>query len=355
MAVISSNRDISRLLAIATAVFIALANSGFANAAVDSWGRTNSGLATAPSVRNGHAFVGGDGQYAYLFGGNNGPLSSTELWRYDHLSATWTMLPATGPAKRKFAGSSFGAGNFVLVGGASGLGLNPYYNDTWTYNESAGRWTAAQKCSAGHPCPAARAGAAMAYDRSRDYHLLYGGSNGSVTFGDTWIYKASTRRWTQAVIPTGTPTPAARWIHAMAYVAPIGQVVMFGGVGRDVLGASVLLPDLWAWDGARWNQVAQKNAGPAVSAMGMAYDAAQGRLVVFGGSMSPVINVLTADTWTFDFARGLWTNLGPTTGLDPRNASPMVYLPKYGVRIFACGLSDGVNGLTNVNDTWESR
>ena len=354
---INSEKRTPVLVSVLVGVLIAATNSGIANAGTDSWTQANAGGASAPSARNGHALVGGDGQYAYLFGGNNGPLSAAELWRYDHVSATWTALPATGPAKRKFAASSFGAGNFVLFGGASGIGLNPYYNDTWSYSESAGRWTAALKCSSGHPCPTARAGAAMAYDRLRDYHVLFGGTNYSlgVAFGDTWIYQASTRRWTLARVAGGPEAPSPRSLHGMAYVAPLGQVVMFAGVGRDLLGGNVLLADLWGWDGARWNAVAQNNSGPALSAMGMVYDDAQARLVVFGGSTSPVINVLTADTWMFDFINGLWTDLGPTTGLDPRNASPMAYLPKYGVRLFACGLSDGINGTGNVNDTWEGR
>lgn len=342
----------SMIVSALAVVVIAGTNAGIADAQVDSWTQTNVGGASAPSPRNGHAFVGGDGQYAYLFGGNNGPLSAAELWRYDHLSAMWTVLPATGPAKRKFAASSFGAGNFVLFGGASGIGLNPYYNDTWSYSESAGRWTAPQKCSAGHPCPAARMGAAMAYDRSRDYHLLYGGSNNSISFGDTWIYRTSTRRWTQAPIASGQNYPSARSFHGMAYVAPLGEVVMFAGVPQ---GSGALLADLWGWDGVRWNVIVQNNTGPALAAMGMVYDEVAARLVVFGGTTSPVLNVLTADTWTFDFVTGLWSNLGATTGLDPRNASPMAYLPKYDVRLFACGLSDGVNGRMNVNDTWEGR
>jgi hypothetical protein len=350
--VINRIRHGSKLLSIVAAVSIALSNSGVANAAVDSWTQINAGGAGAPSARNGHVLVAGDGQYAYLFGGNNGPLSPPELWRYDHLSASWAVLPATGPAKRKFAASSFGAGNFVLFGGASGIGLNPYYNDTWSYGEAAGRWISSQKCSSGHPCPSARMGAAMAYDRSRDYHVLYGGSNNSVSFGDTWIYRTSTRRWTQALIAGGQNSPSPRSLHGIAYVAPLGQVVMFAGVTQ---GGGSVLADLWSWDGTHWNAITQRNSGPALAAMGMVYDDAEARLVVFGGTTSPVINVLTADTWTFDFASGLWTNLGTTTGLAPRNASPMVYLAKYGIRLFSCGLSDEVTGRMNVNDTWEGR
>jgi hypothetical protein len=345
-----------RLTAILTAsLLVAAVNVPVALAQTDSWTQTNAGGASAPPARNGHAFVGGDGQYAYLFGGNNGPLSAAELWRYDHVSATWTVLPATGPAKRKFAASSFGLGNFVLFGGASGIGLSPYLGDTWSYSESAGRWTAAQRCSPGHPCPAARLGAAMSYDRLRDYHVLFGGTNNSLTFGDTWIYQTSTRRWTQALIASGPESPSPRSLHGMAYVAPLGQVVMFAGVGRDLLGGNVLLADLWGWDGARWKAVAQNNTGPALAGMGMVYDEAAARLFVFGGTTSPVLNVLTGDTWTFDFTSGFWTDLGPTVGLGARAGSPMAYLPKYGVRLFACGFSDGVNGRMNVNDTWEGR
>ena len=68
------------------AAFVVSMTNVIANAGTDSWTQTNAGGASAPPARNGHAFVGGDGQYAYLFGGNNGPLSAAKLWRYDHVT-----------------------------------------------------------------------------------------------------------------------------------------------------------------------------------------------------------------------------------------------------------------------------
>ena len=333
---------------IASVIFVGLSPLP-SSAQTDSWVQTNLGGASSPAPRACHAFVGTDGQYAYLFGGySNGGYLSAELWRYDYLTKSWTLLPASGPAKRQCLAGSFGAGKFVIFGGASGVITEPYYHDTWIYTESTGAWTNAtpKKCNPARPCPPARTGLpAMAYDSSRGYHVLFGGEANGPVFGDTWIFSASTGRWTEAQFATGTPSPGARWGAALAYVAPVGQVVLFGGADQ-----THLFSDLWGWDGAKWNVISQNNAGPALAGIGMTYDIAQGRLVVFGGT-NPFISVLTADTWTFDFATRLWTDLGTTTGLGARAGSPMAYLSKYGVRVFACGFESG--GF--VNDTWEGK
>jgi pyruvate/2-oxoacid:ferredoxin oxidoreductase beta subunit len=59
--------------------------------------------------------------------------------------------------------------------------------------------------------------------------------------------------------------------HAMAYDAARGQVVLFGG-----LGSSGRLNDTWVWDGTNWVQKFPGNAPPARYGHAMAYDAARG-------------------------------------------------------------------------------
>ena len=64
----------------------------------------------------------------------------------------------------------------------------------------------------------------------------------------------------------------------MAYDAATGTIVLFGGA------ASRLLRDTWTWDGSTWTKQAPATSPPARSAASMAYDAATGTIVLFGGA-----------------------------------------------------------------------
>src|SRR3954468_16908234 len=71
----------------------------------------------------------------------------------------------------------------------------------------------------------------------------------------------------------------------MAYDAADGQVVLFGGsAGRT-----------WTWDGSDWTRRTPLHSpppSPSYYRYGMAYDAANGQVVLFGG--------VAGDTWTWD-------------------------------------------------------
>src|SRR5438128_4978378 len=99
-----------------------------------------------------------------------------------------------------------------------------------------------------------------------------------------------------ALVPAGpaaaAPTaPSPRYDAGMAYDAARGQVVLFGG--QD---ASSFFGDTWTWDGAAWTLRTPAHSPPPMCCMGMAYDAARGQVVLFGGyDFAPI-----GDTWTWD-------------------------------------------------------
>ena len=64
----------------------------------------------------------------------------------------------------------------------------------------------------------------------------------------------------------------------MAYDAATGTVVLFGGMA-----AAAALGDTWTWDGTTWTKQAPAASPPARYAASMAYDAATGNVVLFGG------------------------------------------------------------------------
>ena len=94
----------------------------------------------------------------------------------------------------------------------------------------------------------------MAYDPTSDRIVLFGGAAGpqdrETPFADTWTYDYETNTWTELTLQ---PAPSARGWHAMAYDAPSGMIVLFGGgVDRDHP-----LADTWVFDPARrvWSSI----------------------------------------------------------------------------------------------------
>lgn len=76
-------------------------------------------------------------------------------------------------------------------------------------------------------------------------------------------------------------TPPARYAAAMAFdAAHGGQVVLFGGRTAD----GSVLGDTWTWDGSSWTQQHPRQSPPARGNAAMAFDAAHGVVVLYGGS-----------------------------------------------------------------------
>jgi hypothetical protein len=117
--------------------------------------------------------------------------------------------------------------------------------------------------------------------------VLFGGGfccPGKV-FGDTWTWDGTL--WTQ-VSNTG---PSAREIVGMTYDSARHRTVLFGG--EDAAGSQ--LGDTWEWDGVRWTEVASTGPPPR-QATAMAYDKVRGKTVLFGG-FNRTQGLLQQDTW----------------------------------------------------------
>jgi Galactose oxidase, central domain len=119
--------------------------------------------------------------------------------------------------------------------------------------------------------------------------------------------------WTRRS-PATVPPP--RQAASMAYDAAVGNVVLFGG-----LGLSNLLNDTWMWDGRTWIQQKPAMSPPARMSAGMADDAARGKLVLFGGTDENGLQL--NDTWTWDGTT--WTKQHPVAAPTAGHAVRMAY------------------------------
>jgi hypothetical protein len=289
------------------------------------WDVTPAGASPAPRMR--HALVhDGLRHRTVLFGGRNdaGDLFQ-DTWEWD--GSTWTEVTPAGPSPSpRYTAMAYDGlrGRTVLFGGSDAPA------DTWEWDGSS--W---QEVTPAGASPPPRERHAMAFDAARGRVVLFGGRDLDL-YQDTWEWDGAAWR---EVTPAG-PSPSPRWREAMAYDSARGRVVLFGG------GVSVgpgTLQDAWEWDGAAWAEVTPD--GPVPSARvpaGMAYDAARGRMVLFGGYGSGFLQ----DTWELTAHPGRQPAIQLDVAIGGAGISPAA-IDRVQVRAFAGGaFSQGAPGAT---------
>jgi hypothetical protein len=264
-----------------------------------------------------------------LFGGVSGILRR-DTWTWN--GSTWTKQhPAVRPSGGDGSPMAYDAatGTVVMFGSANHR-ATAQAHDTWTWNGST--WTKLHPAAAHPP---RRGGASMAYDAATGTIVMFGGLGNSQTdyLADTWTWDGST--WTKqhpAVHPPG------RTLASMAYDAATGTIVLFGG-----LGSHGLLSDTWTWDGSTWTKQAPAAHPAGRSGASMAYDAAASNVVLFGGNNRH--HGFDGDTWAWDGSA--WTKQSPAASPPARSDASMAYDAATGNIVMFGG---GLNG--SFTDTW---
>ncbi len=339
-----------------------------------------------PGARFSHAMDYDAGRSQVVVFGGDGDTSGSDTWV--HYGSTWTRKnPSQSPPARGHSRLIHDAarGQSVLFGGLDSLSWEAL-KDTWIWDGSAWNQKSPSKSPSvrfdhsmtydqargkvvlfgGHACnecnafgdtwvwdgsdwsqrnpsqsPQARHSSAMAYDAARSQVVLFGGgafNNQSwQSFNDTWVWDGNS--WTKKN-PTLSPPP--RYGHAMAYDAARGQVLLFGGWNSS----GSFLDDTWVWDGSNWAQRYPWQTPPARSVHGLTYDAARAQVVLFGGQ-EPSGNL--GDTWIWD--GGTWTEENRVPHL---RSYPALAGDAARAQVVMFGGSkwwvEGIN--VNLNDTW---
>lgn len=154
--------------------------------------------------------------------------------------------------------------------------------------------------------------------------------------------------WQQGIPNPPTPAPSSRNHAAMAYDAARGLSMLFGGDD----GTATPLGDFWAFNGTNWQQLA--GTLPAGRhGHGMVYDTRRERLVLFGGFQPSPGNPLPDavgldDTWEYDGF--VWTPRTTTTQPSPRGYFGMAYDP---IRRRTVLFGGAGPNTTYLQDTWE--
>ena len=201
--------------------------------------------------------------------------------------------------------------------------------------EAPGRWPASSYL------PYWRRSHSTIYDAANSRLILFGGWNGRRLFNDVWALDLTlgAEAWVQ-LQPAGV-RPAPRAGHTAVYDAAGGRMILFGGrsAGGD-------LADTWALDltpGAEaWAQLQPAGSLPtARSSHTAVYDAGGQRMILFAGVSK---GQFLADTWALDLTPGAetWQALSPSGGPPPARAGhTAVYDAANGRMILFAGVGSG--------------
>ncbi|HET9315695.1 MAG TPA: FG-GAP-like repeat-containing protein, partial [Vicinamibacteria bacterium] len=210
--------------------------------------------------------------------------------------AVWQALP-DAPAPRSGHAAAFvpGSGRMIVFGGSDAAG-GPDSSDVWVLENAttpgSAQW---QVIAVGGAVPPARRDAAVAYDAEGDRLFVVGGRTaGGAVLGDAWVLRNASGatgapEWV-ALDVQGTG-PAARSGAALAYDAPSDRLLLTGGASVELGGdPAYAFDDLWILTGPggatpAWSLVSPSDrpAGRYQAAAG--YSPANARLVLaLGGS-----------------------------------------------------------------------
>jgi hypothetical protein len=291
------------------------------------------------TARHGHAMVYDEARHQLLLFGGTGTEGTSpsadrnSTWRWD--GSTWTRIATAGPSPRNQAALTYDATRqrVVLFGGQTGAFPNiTVLADTWEWDGNS--WT--QRATTG---PSPRVHATIAFDRTRNRVVLFGGFNattntelrdiwewdgtawqqstssastGSVSLGVAYDEKTaalylfsltgtafSAYRWngTAVTAATAATTPCVPEPHQLVSLGSNPGGFLFYARTCDLSGATSD-PQTWRWDGAAWTRVTGTQPPLRLNAA-MAYDRDRNRVVLYGGEVAANTPDL-ADTWEFD-------------------------------------------------------
>jgi hypothetical protein len=151
---------------------------------------------------------------------------------------------------------------------------------------------------------------------------------------------------------TSEHAPQRRFGYAMAYDAARGRLVLFGGKLSDTSSSSSACSAssddsstaTWEWDGAIWHRRTPLTEPPEHKGHVMAYDAFHERVVMFGGDTTG-----RGSTWEWDGSN--WSEQTPVTAPPARLTDAAMAYDAGRRRVVLFGGDNGVHDFKDL--TWE--
>jgi hypothetical protein len=203
----------------------------------------------------------------------------------------------------------------VLLFGAWLAGEIP--PQTWTWNDKSG-WSQLS------PKTSPYMGTGLAFSSKNNTAVLFGAlaPRGGRGFGTILI--DSTSLWdgsNWSIIPPGV-RPPARADESMVFDAARGKVLLFGGCPSVACFITPPFNDTWTWDGQTWTQAHPVSAPPPRAGASMAFNPADNTVVLFGGQDG---NHALGDTWIWNGSN--WIQQQPKVSPPPRSHAGLAFHP----------------------------
>jgi N-acetylneuraminic acid mutarotase len=140
-------------------------------------------------------------------------------------------------------------------------------------------------------------------------------------------------------------SPPARMDHDLVFAGPASRIVTFGG--QTDFGTTSFLDDTWSYDPAAdlWTDLAPQGSPSPRSGYGLAYDSRSDRVVLFGGATS---TGGSGETWIYTPGPGGWTRSTSRTEPSARWGVAMTY-DEGSDRVVLFG---GRTDAGELDDTW---
>ena len=279
----------------------------------DQW--TELSLATHPSNRS-TAGCAYDpvGQDVVLFGGNDGTAWSTETWKFDAVTSTWSQVFPSGSTPRNFWSTPMtydSAQRKMVILFRNSVTVQM---ETWAYDPAANSWANRNPSTS----PNARDGHAMVYVAAPDRTLVFSGAEGLTVYCDFWLYAYTPNSWTKVrdCVPNQDPNGRVGAGITSRTDCPVFMYGGFDGVAYP--------PETWCYEfgfGDWFNPAASGSPG---ARRNFQLATENGNISVFFGG-SNTADGLKNDTWAF--AKGyvpstdaVWTS--STTPVDTGCTNP---------------------------------
>lgn len=310
--------------------------------AADIWAPTPS--AVLPLARSGQAAVLDSVRNRIIvYGGlsSSAALASTAVM--DLATHAWQDSVATSaPPPARYDHAAVWnplAGKMLVFGGTNGT---TRFADTWALDPSTMAW--AQVTTSGS-APSARSNAAAVVDIAGGRLVVFGGFNGTTALNDLYALDLTTNQW--SALTAGGPSPEARQGMLAVYDPVHRALVLFGGAGAT----TPFLNDVWSLDLATltWSQIVTPESGAAAPSgrtdCAGDLDPVRLQLVVVGGRTGA--SSYATDAWTLSLYNQHWTLVSSLAALGRANAGGVL---TRGDDRFV--LINGVSGSGTLSDAW---
>jgi len=174
-------------------------------------------------------------------------------------------------------------------------------------------------CSTG---PSPRLACRLVYDPVNERLMMFGGmyeGSQAQVFEDTWIFEWGTESWRLLEVE---PHPPPRMDYGIVYVAELEGFILFGGWNTGGW-----LADTWLYDCASqiWTELHPDVAPEARNSFGFCCDEANGIVVLYGGYTDALPDM--GDTWLYDYSTNTWTEASPEASPPSLYGCEMIYDP----------------------------